>query len=115
MMESHKRAINSNIQRKLVNLNGGQLKYPCPPNGYTNLTNKTLTTDQEELLNFGLNCHIMKAPMKYENNLECEILIDNVENLAKQKKITVEPPFKTEVIKAAKHLHTDPHPEWSSS
>ncbi|KAK3889513.1 hypothetical protein Pcinc_006485 [Petrolisthes cinctipes] len=43
----------------------------------------------------------MKAPMKHEKRLKCEILIDNVQNLAKQEKITVEPPFKTEVISEA--------------
>ena len=98
MMESHEQAIISANQRKLVNLNGGQMKHPKPLNGFTNLTNKILTSDQEELLNFGLNCHIMKAPHKHTKRLECEILIDNVEKLARQNKVIVEPPFRTEVV-----------------
>ena len=101
MMEAHEQAIISRNQRKLVNLNGGHMKYQRPLKGYTNLTDKSLTSDQEELLNFGLNCHIMKAPQKHCKRLECEILIDNVENLVRQNKVTVEPPFKTEVIAEA--------------
>ena len=104
MMEAHEQAIISRNQRKLVNLNGGHMKYPRPLKGYTNLTDKSLTSDQEELLNFGLNCHIMKAPQKHCKRLECEILIDNVENLVRQNKVTVEPPFKTEVIAEASKL-----------
>ncbi|XP_076049331.1 uncharacterized protein LOC143030008 [Oratosquilla oratoria] len=91
MLDSHMRAISSINQRKLVTLNGGQLKHPRPLKGYTNLTSKTLTTDQEELLNMGLNCHIMKPPSKYEKRLECEILIDDRH------------------IEAAKQLRSDPN------
>ncbi|KAK3883819.1 hypothetical protein Pcinc_011882 [Petrolisthes cinctipes] len=45
-------------QKKLVNINGGQIKHQ-PTKGYINLTKKVLTPDQEELLNFGLNCLIL--------------------------------------------------------
>ncbi|KAK3874084.1 hypothetical protein Pcinc_020953 [Petrolisthes cinctipes] len=74
-------------------------------------------------------CLLPSNTRYHEKNINhLRILIDNVENLAKQKKITVEPPFKTEIIseasktrgnynsqilkrshvEAAKHLRADP-------
>ncbi|KAK3870533.1 hypothetical protein Pcinc_001823 [Petrolisthes cinctipes] len=54
MMNRHRDSVIRSNQKKLVNLNGGQIKHQ-PTKGYINLTKKVLTPDQEELLNFGLN------------------------------------------------------------
>ncbi|KAK3892762.1 hypothetical protein Pcinc_003379 [Petrolisthes cinctipes] len=59
MMTQYNNPIIRSNQKKLVSFNGGSLKYPKPSKGYINLTNKTLTADQEEILNYGLNCHVM--------------------------------------------------------
>ena len=128
MIDVHRNSIIQQNQRKLVNLNGGCIKYPRPTPGYINLTNKTLTSAQEEILNMGLNCHIMSKPAKFQKRIECEVLIDDVEKLATQGKITIEPTFKQEItteaaktrghfnsqvlrrthIEAAKELRADP-------
>ena len=115
-------------QQKLINLNGGQIKYPRPSCGCVNLTKKQLTPDQEELLNMGLNCHVMSKPRKFQKRIECEILIDEVEKLAEKGEVTIEQSFRQEIVaessktrgnfnstiieprhvKAAKQLKTDP-------
>ena len=98
IMLQHKNSVVSANQQKLINLNGGQIKYPRPSCGYINLTKKPLTVDQEELLNMGLNCHVMSKPKKFQKRIECEILIDEVEKLAQKGEVTVEQHFKQEVI-----------------
>ena len=128
MIDVHRNSIIQQNQRKLVNLNGGSIKYPRPSPGYINLTNKPLTPAQEEILNMGLNCHIMSKPTKFQKRIECEMLIGEVEKLATQGKVTVEPTFKQEItteaaktrgnfnsqvlkrnhIEAAKELRADP-------
>ena len=66
-----------------------------------NLTKKVLITDQEELLDMGLNCHVMKPPPKHTIKLECEILIDDIEKLANCGLITAEPSFKADITSEA--------------
>ncbi|KAK3892260.1 hypothetical protein Pcinc_003881 [Petrolisthes cinctipes] len=57
-------------------------------NGYVNLTNTTLTPDQQDLLNMGLNCHYMTKPKPHRKRLEMEILLDDIHQLEKNGKIT---------------------------
>ncbi len=76
MIDQHKNSIIRANQRKLVKLNGENIKHPHPIKCYINLTKKTLTADQEELLDMGLNCHIMSKPRKFRKRLECEILLE---------------------------------------
>ena len=85
-------------QKKLVALNDGSIKYPVPKPGFINLTEKALTTTQEELLNMGLNCHFQDKPHRLQKRLECEILIGNIENLITLGKVTAEPGFKHEIV-----------------
>ncbi|KAK4315478.1 hypothetical protein Pmani_013393 [Petrolisthes manimaculis] len=86
-------------QEKLIN--GGQLKYSRPLKSYINLTEKTVTPDQEDLLNLDLNCHIISKPKKHQKKVECEVLIDNDENLARRGEVTVKPTFKQEIVVGA--------------
>ena len=101
IIEAHKNGILQQNHRKLVKLNGGSIKYPTPSPSFINTTNKELTPAQEELLNMGLNCHVLSKPAKHQKRVECEILIDDVEKLAAQKKVTIEPTFKQEIISEA--------------
>ncbi|KAK3881560.1 hypothetical protein Pcinc_013990 [Petrolisthes cinctipes] len=100
MMNRHRDSVIRSNQKKLVNLNGGQIKHQ-PIKGYINLIKKVLTPDQEELLNFGLNCHILSKPRKHQKRLECEILIDDIDNLARRGEVTVSPTFKQEITAEA--------------
>ncbi|MPD05719.1 hypothetical protein E2C01_101479 [Portunus trituberculatus] len=86
---------------KLINLNGGSVRFSRPANGYINLTSKQLTSDQEQLLNMELNCHILSRPRKFQKHTECEILLDDVNCLACRGEVTVEPTFKQAIIAEA--------------
>ncbi|XP_050705525.1 uncharacterized protein LOC126990941, partial [Eriocheir sinensis] len=101
IIDQHRSSTTRSNQRKLINLNGGELKQTRPVKGYINLSDKTLTPDQEELLNFGLNCHVMTKPRKHQKRVECEILLDDIANLAKQDEVTVQPTFQQEVVAEA--------------
>ncbi|KAK3886248.1 hypothetical protein Pcinc_009602 [Petrolisthes cinctipes] len=56
--------------------------------GYVNLTGTTLTPDQQDLLNMGLNCHYMTKPKPHRKRLEMEILLGDIHQLEKNGKIT---------------------------
>ncbi|KAK3896276.1 hypothetical protein Pcinc_000020 [Petrolisthes cinctipes] len=56
--------------------------------GYVNLTDTTLTPDQQDLLNMGLNCHYMTKPKPHRKRLEMEILLDDIHQLEKNGKFT---------------------------
>ena len=101
ILDQHKNSITRANQKKLVKLNGGQVKHPRPVNGYINLTHKEISKDQEELLNMGLNCHIMSKPKKFQKRIECEILIDDIERLAKKGEVAAEPTYKQEILAEA--------------
>ena len=98
ILTQHRNTKNKANQKKLVNLNGGQLKQRRQNCGYINLTDKTLTPEQEELLNFGLNCHILSRPNKFHKRTECEILIEDINKLAQKGEVRVEPTFTQEII-----------------
>ena len=97
-LDKHRHSIARANQNKLVRLNGGSIKHARPIDPYINLTDKALTQDQQEILNMGLNCHVLSRPSKFNKRVECEVLIDNVEKLQKSGQVTVSPTFKQEVV-----------------
>ncbi|XP_076069256.1 uncharacterized protein LOC143041315 [Oratosquilla oratoria] len=100
-LDHHRRVAESRTRKKLIRLNKGNLKFPVPTTGYINMTNKTLTKDQEELLNFGLNCHVLSKPRPWDKRLETEILLDNIHQLAKDGKVTTEEGLQAELLREA--------------
>ena len=54
-MVHYKKIVDTRTQRKLCRLYGGWIPLPLPSEGYVNLSSVTLTDDQKELLNLGLN------------------------------------------------------------
>ena len=101
MIDQHRNSISRANQNKLIKLNGGQIRHARSIKGYVNLTSKSLTSDQEELLNLGLNCHMLSKPRKFQKRTECEILLDDVERLVSKGDVTIESTFKQEVIAEA--------------
>ena len=101
-IQQHKETTMTRTKRKLVRLNGGSLKYPTPPSGYINLTTKILSTDEEELLNLGLNCHLLSKPPPYGKRLELESLLDNILDLAKKGKVKVDEGIREEIQREAR-------------
>ncbi|KAK3894976.1 hypothetical protein Pcinc_001269 [Petrolisthes cinctipes] len=51
---------------------------------YVNLTDTTLTPDQQDLLNMGLNCHYMTKPKPHQKRLKMEILLDYIHQLERK-------------------------------
>ena len=98
ILNQHRNTTIKANQKKLVNLNGGQLKQWRQNCGYINLTDKTLTPEQEELLNFGLNCHILSKPKKFQKRTECEILIEDIDKLARKGELNVKPTLVQEIL-----------------
>ena len=101
-IQHHEETTMARTKRKLIQLNGGSLKYPSPPSGYINLTTRNLSTDEEELLNLGLNCHILSKPPPYGKRLELESLLDNILNLAKDRKVKVDEGIREELQREAR-------------
>ena len=91
LINQHRRGIEANNLRKLSNLYGGNLKIPKPIKGYINLANIELTPDQEDLLNKGLNCHFMSKPKPHRKRIEMEVLLDDIQKLEKDGKVSTTP------------------------
>ena len=85
----HRQGVESRNIAKLSRLYGGNIKLPRPTSGYINLVPELeLTYDQEELLNFGLNCHFNTKPRQHRKRMELEVLLDNIQTLEKAGKVT---------------------------
>ena len=90
--DQHRSSAERCTLRKLVVLNGGNLKVARPKKGYINLSDVELSAAQEELLDLGLNCHILSKPRPHEKRLEIEVLLDDIQQLEKKKTITTTGP-----------------------
>ena len=101
-IQQHEETTKTRTQRKLVRLNGGNLKHPSPPSSYINLTTRTLTEDEKELLNLGLNCHVLSKPPPYGKRLELESLLDSILDLAKNGKVKVDEGIREELQREAR-------------
>ena len=84
--------------RKLANLNGGPMRIPHPTVGYVNLTNYRPTPDEEELLQFGINCHTMEKPRPLAKRLEIEVLLDQIHRLVDDGKVSASPELQPQLI-----------------
>ncbi|XP_076049329.1 uncharacterized protein LOC143030005 [Oratosquilla oratoria] len=80
----HSSAVRRRTLRKLVALNHGNLLVPQPKEGFVNLSNVKLTANQVELLNLGLNCHVLSPPKPFQKRLELEVLLDNIQELERK-------------------------------
>ena len=76
------------ILKKLTHLNGGKLRLPQDKKSYINLTSYTPDHEEEALLQLGLNCHYATKPCPRTKRLEIEVLLDNINRLEKEKKVT---------------------------
>ena len=77
------------VLKKLIRLNGGKLRLPQRRKNYVNLTSYNPDPDEEALLQLGLNCHLADKHHPRKKRLEIEILIDNLLNLEKSKKVVL--------------------------
>ena len=98
----HRQGVECRSITKLSKLYGGNIKLPRPTCGYVNLVpGLELTQDQEELLNFGLNCHFNVKPRKHRKRIELEVLLDNIHSLEKAGKVTTTTDLQSHLITEA--------------
>ncbi|XP_076046144.1 uncharacterized protein LOC143028224 [Oratosquilla oratoria] len=82
-------------------MNGGQIKVPQPSESYVNLTNIDLDSDQKELLDMGLNCHVLSKPRPHQKRVEIEVLIESILKLAKDGILDVSQRLQPELVAEA--------------
>ena len=87
LQEKDRRNKDNTVLRKLINLNGGKLRIPQQKKNYVNLTTYQPDQDEDALLQLGLNCHYSDKPHPRQKRLEIELLLDNLLNLEKNKKV----------------------------
>ena len=90
-MVHYKNIADSRTQRKLCRLYGGWVPLPLPSEGYVNLSNVTLTDDQKELLNLGLNYAYSPRFCALKKQAELEVLFQDICRLKAANKISVNP------------------------
>ena len=97
--ERHQQWIaNTRIQKKLTTLHRGPVRNERPAQGFINLSTATLTKQQEKLLNLGLNCHFIRQPHPESKRIEIECLIDQLLTLQNERKVTLSPTIKEDLI-----------------
>ena len=79
----------SRITRKLNNLYHGKILLPEQTDGFINLSDHQLSSDQIEFLNLGLNCHTQPKFDQLKKTTEMEILYGSLCKLADQNIIEI--------------------------
>lgn len=87
------------VARKLSALYGGPVNLPQKVDQFINLSKTVLTPNQKEFLNLGLNCHFKSKPKPHAKRIELEILLDDIQRLEKNKKVTTSPDLQAEFIR----------------
>ena len=101
-ISQHRTTTMDRTQRKLIKLNGGHLRTPQPTPGFINLSNKILNEDQTELLNLGLNCHVISNPRPYQKRLEIETLMADLHKLAEEGKVLLDDGIREDLLHEAR-------------
>ncbi|XP_076030410.1 uncharacterized protein LOC143018709 [Oratosquilla oratoria] len=101
LADNHLTASRKRIGRKLASLYGGPVEVPKPVDQFLNLSSITLTEMQRKFLNLGLNCHYISRPSPLAKRIELEMLIDDIQRLEREKKVTTHPDLQAEFIREA--------------
>ena len=96
-VEKERQNTHRKMLKKLQNLYGGPILLPESRKCFLNLSKRSLSTDEEEFLNLGLNCHTYSKFDPYKKKLELELLYDNLLGLEKSKIIDINPNLKDQL------------------
>ena len=91
IIANHHQVGRTRISKKLSKLYGGTLAIPEPTDSFLNLSNVTLTEDQVEFLNLGINCPLMPKYNQVNKKVELAILFEDLRRLQKQGLISINP------------------------
>ena len=83
--------------KKLQNLYGGPILLPESKQCYINLSDRSLSEDEKEFLNLGLNCHTYSKFDPYKKKVELELLYDSLLGLEKSETIEINPNLKDQL------------------
>ena len=87
----HYDVVRTRVQRKLSRLYGSKIVVPESKDCFINLSDHTLSDDEKELLNLGLNCHFLPKVSRQKKRAELELLYQQICQLAGNGKIEVNP------------------------
>ena len=96
-LSMHANATETRVTKKLSRLYGGKMLLPENTDGYVNLSDFSLSADQKEFLNLGLNCHYTPKFKRSEKTAELEMLYRNLCDLHKNGKINMNPDVKEQL------------------
>ena len=89
--DAHRDVVRTRVQRKLAKLYGSKIAVPETKDCFINLSDHTLTDDERELLNLGLNCHYLPKVSRQKKKAELELLYQQICQLERNGKISVNP------------------------
>ncbi|XP_076043638.1 uncharacterized protein LOC143026754 [Oratosquilla oratoria] len=89
------------IGRKLSALYGGPVAVPHQIDQFINLSSTNLTENQRKFLNLGLNCRYISKRKSLDKRIELEILLDDIQQLERNKKVTTSPDLQAQIIREA--------------
>jgi PHD/YefM family antitoxin component YafN of YafNO toxin-antitoxin module len=98
--EQHRLVTETRTTKKILAL-GGRIRKCKAPEGYINLTDLELTPKQKEFLNLGLNCHYITKPQIHSKRVEIEMLLNNILELEREKKVKTSLTLRAELLAEA--------------
>lgn len=97
LRDCHDNAIKVKTVRKLNRLYRGQVYLQEDGDAFVNLSDHSLTDDQKDLLNLGLNCHLQPKYDRNKKKIELEILYESLISLQNRDKVTINPDLKEQL------------------
>lgn len=101
LAEQHLSDAKRTVAKKLAALYGSPVEIPQQVNQFINLSKTTLTESQTKFLNLGLNCHYINKPKPHAKRIELEMLLEDIQRLESDKKVTTSPDLQAEIIREA--------------
>jgi hypothetical protein len=97
LRDAHNNSVKLRTLRKLNRLYRGDICLPQYTDGYINLSSHSLDEKQTELLNLGMNCHVISKFNKTKKKMELELLYESLLKLKNENKIEINPNMKEQL------------------
>lgn len=111
ILDTYSQSTKIRIVKKLQDLYQGQILLKNETSCYTNLSDYVLSKDEIDFLNLGLQYHVQPKYDKLTKQVQMEILYENLIQLEKESKISIEPTLPDQLASEAnKHRNTKHKP-----
>ena len=94
----HTSVLRTKIQKKLTRLNGSKIPLPDHRDCFINLSSHKLSQDETDLLNLGINCHVLSKRRHHEKKTELELLYQQICELAASGHAQVNPDIREQLL-----------------